>query len=211
MKARAILRLISIFSKFPTVGQRTAERFTLHVLKLPQDKAKELVVSIQDVRSSVGMCAFCFQPFDREEDAKAAGLCSVCRDPKRDASTLCVVEKETDLEALERTQSYHGLYFILGGTVNRLKKHDLESLRVEELKKRLLAPQEFGMARAAAITEIILAMNPTIEGEATASYLGRMFREKRWKVTRIARGLPMGGEMEYADEETLKSSLEGRR
>lgn len=204
------MRLISLFSNFPTVGQRTAERFALHVLKLPHDKAEELVAGINDVRSSVGMCAFCFQPFDREEDAKAAGLCSICRDPKRDASTLCVVEKETDLEALERTQSYRGLYFILGGTVNRLKKHDLESLRVEELKKRLLAPQEFGMVRGV-ITEIILAMNPTIEGEATASYLGRMLREKRWKVTRIARGLPMGGEMEYADEETLKSSLEGRR
>lgn len=210
MKARAILRLISLFSKFPTVGRRTAERFTLHVLKLPHNKVEELVAGIKDVRSSVGMCAFCFQPFDREEDAKAAGLCSICRDPRRDASMLCVVEKETDLEALERTQSYRGLYFILGGSVNQLKKHDLESLRLEELKKRLLAPQEFGMARGA-IQEIILAMNPTIEGEATASYLGRMLREKRWKVTRIARGLPMGGEMEYADEETLKSSLEGRR
>lgn len=204
------MRLISLFSKFPTVGRRTAERFALYVLKLPSDKVEELVRSINDLRSSVGLCVFCFHPFDREEDVKTVGLCSICRDTRRDRSMLCVVEKETDLEALERTQSYKGLYFIIGGTVNQLKKHDLDSLRVEELKKRLLAPQEFGMARVA-IQEIILAMNPTIEGEATASYLGRMLKGKRWKVTRISRGLPMGGEMEYADEETLKSSLEGRR
>lgn len=210
MRARAISRLISLFSKFPTVGQRTAERFVLYLLKLPPSQAQELTESIQDLRTSVGLCAFCFQPFDLEEDARTIGLCHICRDGKRDGSTLCVVEKETDLEALERTQSYRGLYFILGGTVNQLKKYDLESLRVEELKKRLLAPQSFGMARTN-IQEIILAMNPTVEGEATASYLGRMFKGKRWNVTRIGRGLPVGGEMEYADEETIKNSLEGRR
>lgn len=210
MRAHAISRLIALFSKFPTVGQRTAERFALYVLKLSQSDTQELVGGIEALRSSVGLCAFCFQPFDKEEDEKQRGLCSVCRDAKRDGSTLCIVEKETDLEALERTHSYTGLYFILGGTVNQLKKHDLDSLRVEELKKRLVAPQNFGMARIA-IREIILAMNPTLEGEATASYLGRLLKGREWNVTRIGKGLPMGGEMEYADDETLTSSLEGRR
>lgn len=137
-------------------------------------------------------------------------MCSVCSDPKRDKTMLCVVEKETDLPALEKTKKYKGLYFVLGGNVSRLRKKDIESLRVKELKNRVLHPNKFGVATPK-FEELIIATNATTEGEATALYLQRELKYLGIKITRLGRGLPVGGELEYADEETLGGALDNRR
>ena len=150
------------------------------------------------------LCAFCFNPFN-----SGVELCAVCKDPMRDKSILCVVEKEEDLATLEQTKTFQGLYFILGGTVGNLRKEDLQNLRTEELKARIEHPETFGVQ--ASFQEIILALNPTTEGEATALYLERELKYAKVKLTRLGRGLPIGGELEYADAETLRQSLENRR
>ncbi|MBI2574034.1 MAG: recombination protein RecR [Candidatus Wildermuthbacteria bacterium] len=187
------------------------------MLKSSPAELNELIRAIADMKKQIALCAFCFNPFDRldklaadrAEDSRHAKLCKICRNPRRDQSLLCVVEKESDLEAIEKTRFYNGIYFILGGTVGMLRKQDISHLRVEELKERLSTPRRFGIERE--FSEIIMGMNPTTEGEATALYLERMLKGKQWKLTRLGRGLPIGGEMEYADEETLRSSLESRR
>lgn len=209
MFPRPIQKLVDLFSKFPTVGPRTSARFVFYLLKSSPAELNELMHAIADMKKQIALCAFCFNPFDRSEDPRSAKLCKICRNSRRDQSVLCIVEKESDFEALEKTHSYNGLYFILGGTVGMLRKQDISHLRIEELKARLSAPEKFGVGKG--FEEIIIGMNPTTEGEATALYLERMLKDKPWKLTRLGRGLPIGGEMEYADEETLRSSLESRR
>lgn len=153
------------------------------------------------MRKEIRPCAFCFNSFEVAQDEQQTELCAICRDGTRNRALLCVVEKESDLEALERTKQYSGRYFLLGGLNDILKKEGAQSVRTQELKERI-APE---------IQEVILALNPTAEGEATLLYLERLLKPYGKRVTRLARGLPLGGELEYADEETLRSALEGRR
>ncbi len=211
MYPKSIQKLIDLFSKFPTVGPRTAARFVFYLLKLPKEETDSLISSMSNLKSVVKICKLCFNPFDAStSSAQEEELCQICSNPSRDKALLCVIEKETDLISIEKTKKYKGLYFILGGTISTLKKAEVEKLRVKELEERIKNHPE--------IKEIILAINPTTEGEATALYLERLL--KPWtggelaepkKITRLARGLPVGAELEYADEDTLSSALEGRK
>ncbi|PIV65143.1 MAG: recombination protein RecR [Candidatus Nealsonbacteria bacterium CG01_land_8_20_14_3_00_12] len=198
MYSPTIQKLIDIFSKFPTVGPRTAARFVFYLLKKPKEEIENLISSINELKNNVKICKLCFNPFQGDGE-----LCEICQKPSRDKSLLCLVEKETDLISIEKTKKYNGLYFILGGTVSALKRADIEKLRIKELEERIKNHPE--------IKEIILATNSTTEGQATALYLERLLKPLNKKITRLGRGLPVGAELEYADEETLSSALEGRK
>ena len=210
MYSPTVQKLIEVFSKFPTVGQRTAARFVFYLLKMSPNEFDELIKSISQFKKEIQLCGFCFNPYEAKGEQQKTGLCLICENPLRDRSLLCVVEKESDLEALEKTKTYGGLYFILGGTVGSLRKEEITSIRVEELKERVQNPERFGFANAS-WKEIILAINPTTEGEATVLYVERFLKPLGISVTRLARGLPIGGELEYADEETLRNAFAGRR
>ena len=210
MYPKAIQKLIEALSRFPTVGPRTAGRFVFYLLKAPDQEIEELAQAIRNLKKEIKLCDFCFNPYQATEDESKSGLCGICRDQSRDHAILCVVEKESDLEALERTKNYKGLYFILGEAMNTLKKDCIKELRRKELEERLESPEKFGLA-GVKFQEVIIATNPTTEGEATALYVERFLASRGVKTTRLARGLPVGGELEYADEETLRSALEGRR
>jgi recombination protein RecR len=197
MYPESIQKVITLLSRFPTVGQRTASRFALYLLRAPKEDVQELLHAIADMRTHTGLCSFCFDPYD---NTSKETLCTICKDTTRDQTTLCVVERESDLQALERTKQYHGRYFILGGTVGSLRKQDIEKLRMQELQTRVPS-----------FKEVILATNLTTEGEATALYLERTLQSLAIKTSRLGRGLPIGGELEYADEETIRQSLESRR
>lgn len=207
MYSSTIQNLIEQFSKFPTVGPRTAARFVFYLLRLDQKEIDELVSSVLKLKS-VRVCRFCFNYFEPKNQLEH--LCKICSEPGRDRTILSIVEKETDLISIEKTLKYKGLYFILGKTVSGLKKKDIEKLRLKELKERIENPKNFGLLDAQ-FKEIIIATNPTTEGEATALYLERALKPLNKKITRLGRGLPVGGELEYADEETLSSALEGRK
>lgn len=209
MYPRAVRTLTDIFSKFPGVGPRTAARFVFYLLKIPKTEIEELILAISELRENIALCSFCFNPFDKREDGGQT-LCPICRSTQRDHSLLCVVEKESDLEALEKTKQYKGLYFILGGTAGQLRREDMRKLRVDTLKEYIANPTKSGLSPTT-FSEVILAINPTTEGEATMLYLERSLKPLSLRITRLGRGLPMGGEMEYADEETLTSALEGRK
>lgn len=212
-----IQKLIDLFSKFPTVGPRTASRFVFYLRNADKKEVKELLTSIINLRKNIKICSFCFNTFEpsqissKIEAGKGEGnLCNICSDPRRNKNLLCVVEKESDLISLEKTRKYKGLYFILGGTVSKLKKEDIEKLKTKELLERIKNPAKFGIPNLK-IQEVILAVNPTTEGEATILYLERILKPFNLKTTRLGRGLPTGAELEYADEETLGSALEGRK
>jgi len=202
MHSPQIRKLIDLFSKFPTVGPRTAARFVFHLLSLSGEEVKELTSEISKLKENVKLCESCFKSFEPFSLDRHSRLCEICRDPGRKKELLCVVEKETDLIPIEKTKKYRGLYLILGGTVSALKKEGLRKLRVKELLERVKNPE---------IKEILLALNPTTEGEATALYLERQLKPLNKKTTRLGRGLPMGAELEYADDQTLSSALESRR
>ena len=201
----SIQKLIDIFSKFPTVGPRTAARFVFYLLKLSKEEIENLVSSISELRNNIKICKFCFNPFQGEGE-----LCEICQSPSRDRTLLCIVEKETDLIPIEKTKKYAGIYFILGGTVSTFKKADVEKLRTKDLEERIKNPSVF-LVQGSEFKEIIIATNPTTEGEATALYLERLLKPLNKKITRLGRGLPAGGELEYADEETLGAAFEGRK
>lgn len=194
MHSKTIEKLIELLSKFPTVGPRTATRFVFYLIKLPQEKTDELLKAIRELKSSVKVCPSCFNPFEDSQE-----LCPVCRDASRDKNLLCIVEKETDLMSIEKTKKYHGLYFILGGTVNIKKKG---KVRIKELKERIKNNK---------FKEIIIAFNPTTEGEATRLFIERELKPFNIKFTHLGKGLPVGGEVEYADSDTLSSALESRK
>ena len=227
MYPKSIQKLIDLFSRFPTVGPRTAARFVFYLLKQSKEEMKNLISAISDLRKEIKICKFCFNPFEGEEDKSSSSplvktregegeLCEICKDGSRDKTLLCVVEKETDLISLERTKKYKGRYFILGGTISLLKKRGVEKftrlngaegnltgLRIKELEERIKNQPD--------IQEIIIAINPTTEGEATVLYLERTLKPLGKKITRLGRGLPVGAELEYSDEETLSSALESRK
>lgn len=205
MLAPVIQKLINLFSKFPTVGSRTASRFVFYLLKLSEEELKNLISAISNLKKEIKLCKFCFNPFQVESlSTKDDGtLCKICANPLRNKNLLCVVEKEVDLITIEKIKKYNGLFFILGGTISALKKPDIKKLRIKELEERIKNNPN--------IQEIIMAINPTAEGEATTLYLERLLKSFEKKITRLGRGLPVGAELEYADEETLSSALEGRR
>ncbi len=205
----SIQKLIERFSKFPTVGPRTAARFISYLMGLPKEKMDDLVKSLRNLKEQIKFCSFCFNYLEGEDV-----LCPICKNQSRDKSLLCVVEKEIDLEAIEKTKKYSGFYFILGGTISSFKKTSVEKLRIEELEQRIRNPQKFGIPTDK-FSEVIIAVNPTPEGDATLIYIQKILKsicEKQGlKISRLGRGLPIGGELEYADEETLKNALEGRK
>ncbi|MCJ7786875.1 recombination mediator RecR [Patescibacteria group bacterium] len=208
-----IQKLIDIFSKFPTVGPRTAARFVFYLIKIPDEKIEELIKSIEELKAKIKICPLCFKSFEptqipeKLEAGKDEGeFCSICQDKSRDKTLICVIEKEVDLEAIEKTGKFKGFYFILGGTISKFEKtkqkEEIEK-RIDKLLKRVEKDQ---------IKEIILALNPTTEGQNTSLLLQRKLKNLGIKkITRLGQGLPVGGELEYADEETLSSALEGRR
>ncbi|MFH1181173.1 MAG: recombination mediator RecR [bacterium] len=198
MYSPSIQKLIDLFSKFPTVGPRTASRFVFYLKGLKKEEIENLLNSVAALRNKVKVCPDCFNSFETENE-----LCAVCADSRRNKSLLCVVSSEIDLEAIERIKKYNGFYFILGGQVSKLRRDDIEKLRIKELEERIKNRSE--------IQEIILAFSSTTEGEATALYLERTLKSLNKKTSRLGRGLPVGGELEYADEETLSSALDGRR
>ena len=212
MNPPAIQKLIDLFSKFPTIGQRTASRFVFYLLKLPEKELNNFLTSIINLKKSIKTCSFCSNPFELSENPTET-LCPVCRNKSRDRTLLCVVEKEIDLISVEKTKKYKGLYSILGGIINFKKNnkntHNLK-LKIEELKKRIKNPENFGI-QSRGFKEIIIATNPTTEGEATALLIERELRPLDVKITRLGRGLPTGGELEYADEDTLESAFKGRK
>ncbi|MFZ3074018.1 MAG: recombination mediator RecR [Minisyncoccales bacterium] len=198
MYSSSIQNLIDKFSKFPTIGPRTAARLVFYVLRLDNAKVKELIQAIADLKNNIKTCPICFNVYESEKP-----LCSVCADGKRDKSLLCVVANETDLASIEKTKIYKGLYFILGGTVSAVRKENLAGLRIAELENRIKTSKS--------INEIILAINPTSEGQTTIQHLDKTLKPLNKKITKLGLGLPMGGELEYADEETLSSALKGRK
>jgi recombination protein RecR len=195
-----VARLIEAFSRLPGVGPKTAQRLTFHLLRAPDTEARILAAALIDVRDKVVFCDRCFNISD-------APLCPICRDPSRDVSRLCVVEEPLDVLALERTREFRGLYHVLHGAISPIDGVGPDRLRIREL----LARADEAKRDGAPLEEVILATNPTLEGEATAMYLAERLEQSVVLVSRIARGLPVGGDLEYADEVTLIRALQGRR
>ena len=193
--AAPVQDLIDELGRLPGVGPKSAQRIAFHLLKLPLDDALRLARSIEVAKERVAWCSRCFNLAEGE-------LCTICIDDRRDATTLCVVEEPRDLVAVEKTGEFKGRYHVLQGALSPIAGVGPDQLRVKELFERLL-PE--------GVTEVILCTNPNIEGEATAMYLGKFLTTMGVRVTRIASGLPVGGDLEYADELTLGRALEGRR
>jgi recombination protein RecR len=187
--------LIDELGRLPGVGPKSAQRIAFHLLKLPTEDALRLARSITVAKERVTFCTRCFNIAEGAE-------CAICNDPRRDGGVLCVVEESRDIVAVEKTGEYKGRYHVLQGAISPIEGIGPDRLRVKELLARL-EPED--------ITEVILCTNPNIEGEATAMYLGRLLKPLGLRVTRIASGLPVGGDLEYADELTLGRALEGRR
>jgi len=201
MLAHSVEKLIKIFSKFPTIGPKTASRFVFYLLQSPTLTTDELIKSIQNLKSKTKVCSWCFKIFENE----TSQLCEICANASRDKNTICIIEKEIDLEAIEKTSTYKGLYFILGGILPILKKEAPEQL----LESRLATLIE--RIKSNGIKEVILAINPTLEGQNTILWLKRKLEGCNIKTSQLAQGIPMGGEIEYADEQTITSALEGRK
>ena len=191
----AVQDLIDELGKMPGVGPKSAQRIAFHLLKIPKDDALRLARAIVEVKEKVAFCERCW-------NIAEGPLCSICRDDRRDSHVLCVVEEPRDIVAVERTREYRGRYHVLQGAISPIEGIGPDQLKVKELLERL-EPE--------AVTEVILCTNPNIEGEATAMYLGRLLAPLGITTTRIASGLPVGGDLEYADELTLGRALEGRR
>ena len=193
--AGPVQALIDELGRLPGVGPKSAQRIAFHILKVPAEDAKRLANAIVEAKERVSWCRRCFNIAEGE-------LCGFCRDEARDSSLLCVVEEPRDIVAVERTAEFRGRYHVLQGAISPIEGIGPEQLRIRELLARIAAED---------VQEVILATNPNIEGEATAMYLARLLKQVEVKVTRIASGLPVGGDLEYADEVTLGRALEGRR
>ncbi len=190
-----LARLIDELSKMPTVGPKTAQRLAFHILRLPPEEAQALAEAILDVKAKMRHCSTCFTITDVDP-------CAICADPARNGAVLCVVEDPRDVIALERTREFRGRYHVLHGAISPLDGVGPDDLKIPQLLTRV---------QAGGVAEVIVATNPRVEGEATAIYLARALKPLGVRVTRIAHGLPVGGDLEYADEVTLARALEGRR
>ncbi|MBN1266994.1 MAG: recombination protein RecR [Anaerolineales bacterium] len=189
-------RLIEAFSRLPGIGPKTASRLTFYMLRSSAEEAEELAEALKSLHEGTVFCSRCFHITSRNLDP-----CGICRDEQRDSSKICVVEEPLDVLALERTAQYEGLYHVLHGAISPIEGIGPENLRIAELMERV-AREHIG--------ELILATNPTLEGEATAMYLKQQFGDSSLRITRLARGLPSGGDLEYADLTTLAQALTGR-
>ncbi len=187
--------LVDELGKLPGIGPKSAQRIAFHLLKLPPDDALRLAAAITEAKARVSWCERCF-------NVASAPLCDICSDDRRDATAICVVEEPRDVVAVEKTHEFKGRYHVLGGAMNPLEGVGAEQLRIKELFARIGAED---------VAEVILCTNPNVEGEATAMYLAKFLKDLPVKVTRIASGVPVGGDLEYADELTLGRALEGRR
>ncbi len=195
-----VARLIEAFARLPGIGPKTAQRLTFHLLRAPDTEARALARALVAVRDEVVFCEQCFNISD-------SALCPICRDPGREEARLCVVEEPLDVLAIERTGEFRGRYHVLHGAISPIDGIGPDRLRISEL----LARADEAMRQDRRIEEVIIATNPTLEGEATAMYLGERLEGLVGSVTRIARGLPVGGDLEYADDVTLIRALQGRR
>ena len=193
--AAPLQRLIDEFRRLPGVGQKSAQRLAFYVLRSPRDQAAALAAALIDVKDNLGVCAECNNISDSE-------LCPYCRDPNRDRSQICVVEEPHNILAVETTRSFNGLYHVLHGSISPLRGIGPEQLKIKGLLERIGKGD---------VQEIIMATNPTVEGEATAVYLSRLLKPLGMKVMRIAMGIPVGSDLEFADEVTMLKSLENRR
>jgi recombination protein RecR len=190
----SIQNLIKNIAKLPGIGEKTAERLALHVLRAPRRDAEQLAQSLLDIKDKVQFCKKCFALSDSE-------LCSLCCDPARDPSILCVVEQPADMVAIERSGAFRGLYHVLSGALSPMNGIGPENIRIRELMSRIQKDQ---------IKEVVLATATNVEGEATASYIGQLLEKNQIKVSRIASGVPMGGDLKYVDQVTLKRAMETR-
>ena len=195
LHAKPIDHLIEALNKLPGIGRKTASRLAFHILRSSLSEAQTLARAILDVKEKIRLCSICFNLTDEDP-------CRICQDGRRTQELLCVVEGPNDLIAIENTGEYRGRYHVLHGTLSPLEGVGPEDIKIKELMERL---------RKEKVSEVILATNPTVEGGATALYLTDLIRSLEIKVTRIACGIPMGGEIEYADGMTLSKALEGRR
>jgi recombination protein RecR len=188
-------RLIEAFSQLPGVGPKTASRLTFYLLRRPAEQSETLAEALRDLKQRITFCNTCFNITEQTP-------CAICLDEGRDRSTLCVVEEPLDVLAIDRTGEYKGLYHVLHGAISPVEGIGPDELRIQELMDRL---------QREPIQEVLLATNPNLEGEATAMYLARLIQPQGIRVTRLAHGLPVGGDLEYADSVTLGRALEGRR
>ncbi len=192
----AIAKLITELGKLPGVGSKTAQRLAFHILSQPPEAAKKLAEAITDASQSTCLCSVCCNLTEQDP-------CEICSSATRDRTVICVVENPRDVAAMERIHEYRGLYHVLHGAISPMQNIGPDQIRLRELLARLRTEE--------CVSEVILATNPTVEGEATALYIARLLRPAGIKTTRIAHGIPMGGDLEYADEVTLARAMEGRR
>lgn len=193
--AAPVAKLIEEFEKLPGIGHKTAQRLAFHVLNLTDEKAENLASAIRQAKSNIKHCSICLNLTDKDP-------CSLCSAPARNQSVICVVEDPRDVAAMERTREFKGLYHVLHGVISPMQGIGPDDIRIKELLSRISANE---------IKEVILATNPNIEGEATAMYISKVLKPLGIKTTRIAHGIPVGGNLEYSDEVTLTKALEGRR
>lgn len=192
---KPVTRLIDELCRLPGVGPKTGSRLAYYLLRAPAEQALSLAEAIREVKEQTVLCGTCF-------NIAEGSPCSICSDPNRDSSQICAVEEPLDVLAIERTRQYHGLYHVLHGAISPVEGIGPEELRIHELLVRV---------KQGGVREVLLATNPNLEGEATAMYIARQILPLGVRVTRLARGLPVGGDLEYADEVTLAQALEGRR
>lgn len=192
--SEAVDRLINLFARLPGIGRKSAGRLAFHILKMTREEAVDLAEAITDVKEKVGFCSVCNNISENDP-------CNICDDEQRQREIICIVEEAVDLAAIEKSNNYNGLYHVLGGRISPLDGIGPDDLKIKELLARL----EGG------IREVIIATNPNVEGEATALYLAKLISPLGIKITRIARGLPVGGDLEYADGMTLSRALDGRQ
>ncbi|MCC5909545.1 MAG: recombination protein RecR [Clostridiaceae bacterium] len=190
-----IAKLIEEFTKLPGIGRKTAQRLAFHVISIPKEEAEMLSEAIVDAKNSIKYCNICTNLTDKD-------VCNICSDTKRDEATICVVEDPRDVVAMERTKEFKGYYHVLHGVISPLEGIGPEEIRIKELLTRISSHD---------VNEVVLATNPNIEGEATAMYISKLLKPMGIKVSRIAYGIPVGGDLEYADEVTLSKALEGRK
>ena len=187
-------KLIEHFERLPGIGRKSAQRLAFHVLNMPKERAEDFARCIVEAREKIHKCAVCQNLTDEE-------LCPICRDESRDHTTICVVENSQDVLAFERTREYKGVYHVLGGLISPMDGIGPDQLALKELLRRVAEGE---------VREVIMATNPTVEGEATAMYIARLLKPMGIKVSRLAYGIPVGGNLEYADETTLFRALQGR-
>ena len=207
--AEPVSNLIEAFTKLPGIGPKTASRLTYFLLRSDESIAVNLAHALEELKSNTLFCSVCHNIADRDP-------CAVCDDAQRDHGTFCVVEEPLDVQAIERTREYHGVYHVLHGAISPVEGVGPEDLKIGELLQRIqqslsgVADPQRPEQAIAPVKEILLATNPNLEGEATAMYIARLVKPLDIRVTRLARGLPVGGDLEYADEVTLARALEGR-